>query len=155
MGSAGRRPWEWPKKAYREGSPGRGVQAASEASVVGTWGAHAHKGCLRLPMSRQAFGESIQTSDESKDTNHHLGADGAPGTCWLCVRHPRKSSRGPCKRSCALFHLGTLRPREERARTRPRLHSHGLGGDPRAWYLAQGSCSVHTYYNVTTINSIK
>lgn len=35
VGSVGHRPWEWPQKASRGVSPGLGVQAASEASVVG------------------------------------------------------------------------------------------------------------------------
>lgn len=100
----------------------------------------------------QTFGELLQTSDESKDTNHRLGADGAPGTCWLCVHHPH---RGPCKRCCALVSPGDTAAQKGKGKDMPEVHSHWHGDDPRAWYLAQSSCSIYMYYNVTTINSVK
>lgn len=76
--------------------------------MVGMWGARVHSGCLRLPMNRQAFGELIQTSEESKDTNHRLGlmVPQAPAS-FVCVTPAPAEGPGPS------FHLGTLRPERE------------------------------------------
>lgn len=133
--------------------PGRILQGlGGQAGLrlrVGMWGARVHWGCLRLPMDRQAFRERIHTSEERKDTSHRLGPMEPPApTSSVRVIPAPAGGPGP---PFPWGHGGG----KGRVRTCLRLHSHWRGGGLRTCYLAQGSCSMHRYDNVTTINPIK